>query len=632
MNLSPAQDAIVHAPRGPLLVTATAGSGKTRVLTERIRFLLQENPKEEILALTFTNKAADEMQKRLNDIDQLEQRTFIGTLHSFAQDILQRHGHHIGVAAKLHIFEREEDKLRLLDEIVDTSASMVCTPSAEYLGQPLDRDRRRQLYDWLNVISRIKRNLWTEEDIIENSAEGELASYIYRSYQESLIQHGAIDFDDLLVLAYRLISEKPRIAKLIAQVYPHVCVDEAQDLNKAQYEFLKTLCKDRILSIMMVGDPNQSIYGFNDASADYMLVNFIQDFNPKEHHLIDNYRSSSWVLALANRIKPASMVNMQAATNGGGAFYTASSSEDEANWICDHIQEWLQTGKHQDIEGVIQLNNIVVLARNRYVFIPLHEELEKRQIPHYLKTTPVPADPVSEIGKVFDWAMRVRINPQDRLHERQLRLKIGATDSSKTWEHCKTEWEKIIETIQNGLTTVIDSNQPSMKSCVSPLRDILTQGKVEFSDMEKANALHDLADFEEHWQRYISQLPTGAPSSLVGFRAALAMGKTQLDQQETGVALSTVHTMKGLEYDIVFLMGLGQGTFPDYRAIDKPKAMVEEDNNVFVAITRAKRFLYISYPKYKTMPWGGTKYQDASVYWDMLLENKNELKGGKAHD
>ncbi|MFA6342946.1 MAG: 3'-5' exonuclease, partial [Fibrobacteraceae bacterium] len=124
--------------------------------------------------------------------------------------------------------------------------------------------------------------------------------------------------------------------------------------------------------------------------------------------------------------------------------------------------------------------------------------------------------------------------------------------------------------------------------------------------------------FEKHWNRYMAQLPTGAPASLDGFRSALAMGKTQADQQEKGLALSTVHTMKGLEYDIVFLMGMGQGTFPDYRALGKGRAMLEEDNNAFVAVTRAKRFLYVSYPKNKTMPWGGIKSQEPSVYWKQL--------------
>ncbi len=617
MNLSLAQNAIVHAPIGPLLVTATAGSGKTRVLTERIRYLLQQNSNDRVLALTFTNKAAEEMQNRLKGVDQLDHRTFIGTLHSFAQDLLQQHGHHIGVTQKLHIFERDEDKLRLLDDIVERPQSQVGEPSGNYLGESIDRERRAQLFQWLNEISKAKRNLWTEQEIIQNSDDGDLALYIYNSYQESLELQGAIDFDDLLILAYRLMTEKPRIAKLVAQLYPHVCIDEAQDLNKAQYEFLKAFCTGRIQSIMMVGDPNQSIYGFNDSSADYMQVNFVQDFLPTQHELVENYRSSSWVLNMANRIKPGSMRNMQAATQGGGAFFEASSSEEEASWICDRIQEWLDMGNHPDIEGPISLENMVVLARNRYVFLPLHEELERRNIENFLKKTPGPSDPVSEIGKVFDWAMRVLLNDKDKLHERQLRLKIGASNGYP-WNQCKVEWKPVVGAALQGLNPNVSAKQPSMSTCVRPLKELLQKKSVSFSEEELENALHDLQDFEQHWNRYMAQLSTGAPASLDGFRSALAMGKTQADQQEKGLALSTVHTMKGLEYDIVFLMGMGQGTFPDYRALGKGRAMLEEDNNAFVAVTRAKRFLYVSYPKNKTMPWGGIKSQEPSVYWKNL--------------
>lgn len=617
MNLSPAQEAIVHAPIGPLLVTATAGSGKTRVLTERIRFLLNQYPKEGVLALTFTNKAAEEMQSRLKGIEQLERRTFIGTLHSFAQDLLQQHGHHIGVAQKLHIFERDEDKLRLLDEIVERPASMVGESKEEYLGETLDKERRNVLFNWLNEISKAKRNLWTEQEIIDSSDQGELALYIYNSYQESLELHGAIDFDDLLIFAYRLVTEKPRIAKLVSQLYSHVCIDEAQDLNKAQYEFLKAFCAERIQSILMVGDPNQSIYGFNDSSAEFMKHCFVEDFKPSIHQLIDNYRSSMWVLEQANKIKPASMQNLNAAIQGGGDFFEASSNEEEASWICDQIQKWLGLGSHPDIEGPVTLENMVILARNRYVFLPLHEELDKRNIEHYLKKTPSPSDPVSEIGKVFDWAMRIQINEKDQLHKRQLRLKIGAANDTD-WVSCKPEWKPVIEAAFNGIHANLNNKQPSMVSCVNSLKELLTSKTVSFSDNEIENALHDLEDFETHWNRYMAQLPTGFPASLGGFRNALAMGKTQPDQQEKGLALSTVHTMKGLEYDIVFLMGMGQGTFPDYRAIGNPKTMIEEDNNAFVAVTRAKRFLYVSYPQTKTMPWGAIKQQAPSVYWDKL--------------
>jgi len=634
ISLSIAQAQIVNAPVGPILVTATAGSGKTRVLTERIRHLLDANPMHGILALTFTNKAAEEMQSRLGSIPKLDQRAFIGTLHSFAQDILQKHGRHIGYRTVPHIFERDEDRIRILNEIIDLPHAQVSEHSLPYMGESIDQNRREVLYGWLNEISKAKRNLWDNDEITLNSSDGELAVYIHEQYKDALKLQNAIDFDDLLLLAYRIVTEKPSIAQIIAQSYTHICIDEAQDLNRAQYEFIKALCCDRISSVLMVGDANQSIYGFNDSSSEFMTQEFVRDFRPAHFELVENFRSSQWVLDLANSIKPGSMKNIKAATLGRGEFCCAVSDTEEARWICDEISKLLAVGAHPELENPITCKSIVVLGRNRYVFQELHNELERRGIEHYLKKSPGALDFESETITVFDLLLRVILNGSDRLHYRQLLSRIGCHQIIRVDEFfskvldntllCEPVWAPVLTTSIQGIKAAIASSNPSIQILTGRLQELLedTEHNSAILDEERALAMHDLDELSAHWNRYVNMQATGAKLSVEAFRNAMAMGKTQPDAQEKGIALSTVHTMKGLEYDIVFLMGLGQGTFPDYRAIQKGgKALLEEDNNAFVAVTRAKRFLFVSYPKIKHMSWGGVKAQEASIYWNMLTHH-----------
>lgn len=625
IKLSTEQANIVNAPLGPILVTATAGSGKTRVLVERVRYLLSANPLDGILALTFTNKAAEEMQLRLEDVEDLDRRAFIGTLHSFALDLIQKHGKHIGIKSLPHIFERDEDRLRILDGVIEKDA----WESREARNQGVDADlgpnRKKLLYDWLNFISMAKRNLLTQEEIASSS---DTALQVFNAYQEELRALDAVDFDDFLLLACQLLSEQPRVANHIAQIYPHVCVDEAQDLNQVQYELIRILCAGRVNSVLLVGDENQSIYGFNDSSADFMNGAFRKDFKPTCFKLVENFRSSRWVLDLANKIKPGSMEKVQAGTNGEGAFFAASSEEDEAGWVCDRISDLLEKGVHEDIEGPITLSSMVVLARNRYVFKSLQEELTNRGIDHFLKRPSGSFDLESETGKVFELLLRVLLNPSDLFHCRQLFGLIGAKqraiqpnnlaaailDRTLGQSH---EWETRLEASVLGIQEAINSASPTMTGCTRRLRELLQQTEFISAGADEAVlAVHDLLDLGSHWDRYVSQQSAGTRVSLEGFRNTLAMGKTHSDADEHGLALSTVHTMKGLEYDVVFLIGLGNGTFPDYRAVQKGgKALVEESNNAFVAVTRAKRLLYASYPRTKKMPWGGIRSQEPSPYW-----------------
>lgn len=256
MNLSTNQEQIVKSPLDTAIqVLASAGSGKTRVLTERVRYILDNTKKEGVIALTFTNKAAEEMKSRLSDCDQIENRAWIATIHSVAQHILEKYSHTIGLSPELHIYERDEDRMEvfmqsLRDDGVDIDTYLNVTDSREL------RNREKKLQLYMDIFSRIKRELLSEVEIQDLYSNDDIWR-IYQDYQNSLLACGGIDYDDILVYAHRILLNQEYVSNIYRSRYKHICVDEAQDLNRAQYEFIKVLCGDAIKSVLMVGDPNQ---------------------------------------------------------------------------------------------------------------------------------------------------------------------------------------------------------------------------------------------------------------------------------------------------------------------------------------------------------------------------------------
>ena len=272
IDLSDMQKKIVYAEDGPIYVKASAGSGKTRVLTERVRYLLNKSNKK-VLALTFTNKAGEEIKERLSDISEIEKRVFVGTFHSFCQNILENHGNLIGFSKMPHIFEDEIDRIELVGQAIQQ------TPSYARKYRKQDEKQKKDFrYRVLNFISEVKRKLIADNELNKHTDDEDIV-LLYQNYQDILHAQNAIDFDDLLLLAYSLLVNFPKTAALYRRSFFAICVDEAQDLNNAQYQLLLALANDEFTNIMMVGDPNQSIYHFNGSSPDYMDKKFVGDFN-----------------------------------------------------------------------------------------------------------------------------------------------------------------------------------------------------------------------------------------------------------------------------------------------------------------------------------------------------------------
>jgi len=612
VKLSTKQKAIVETMEGAHLVLASAGSGKTRILTERIRFLLEHRKAHyKILGLTFTNKAAEEMRDRLADLVDLADNAYIGTIHSFCQMVIESHGHTIGYERPPVIMERESDRLALVEEVLRNNPALK-RYHEQHQGE---REKRQYLYNLIAFISRRKRDLLgaiRQEDDADISDEAEM---VYRDYNERLAGQRAIDFDDILLLAYRILTERPQVARFYNRTYKFICVDEAQDLNEAQYALIRVLAADNG-NVLMVGDPNQAIYGFNGSDRRFMMESFPRDFHVTIHKLKENYRSTKAVILAANALFPKSMDESRAPLSGLCEVHRLETENEEAAWIVDKIEELLARRRHPEIDDDISLSCVAVLARNRYVFIPLEKRLEAKGIPYYLKRTGSVWEMESDIGRVFDLGLRIIVNPMDRLHRGQLcelldiacshdeDLPSGPQQLRRIIERIEDNRREVLDILLNAWTTLSDdvNHFPQAVACIN---DFFSQSAGSSADAaaEYALAMQDMEYLSETWRRYAHDNAMDR-RSLGHLRNQMAMGLSTPQEKQNGLALGTVHSVKGLEFDIVFIMGMVEGTFPDYRAVRAGgKALEEEKNEAFVAMTRAKRFLFMTWPQTKFMPW-----------------------------
>ena len=620
---SPEQSTIVNAPIGqPMQVVASAGSGKTRVLTERVRYIIEKTRKDGVIALTFTNKAAEEILNRLEDIDDVNERCWIATIHAVAQRILDQYGHTIGLPSELHIYERDEDRKTIFIQSLRNSRIYIDESDEQKI-----KKRDAKIQEQLQQFATVKRELLVnDQEISSRYAENKEFLSIYNSYQEALIESGGIDFDDILVYAHRVLLEQRWCGDIYRTKYKHICVDEAQDLNKAQYEFIKALCGEKITSVLMVGDNNQMIYGFNGSSHKYFSQSFLHDFNPIQYSLKQNFRSSKAVIHLANKIKQGSQLESDFVRDGRSEIKKLEDENTEAIWICNKINELLEEKSNFEIEGDISLDKMVVIARNRFVFKKLEEHLKRLEIPYSLKKNERLVEPSSTFGKVLDLAIRLRLNKKDWVGGKKLCavLKIdipdvwGEEDLLSKFAENSLKADIPMPDIQSKLLLEIqnlDLDEPNIPKLCKTFESLIKNSRNEISnEFDKFNdeierSLIELNEFNECWTKSRRK----GFVSLLSFRNAMASGQLYEEFGKSGIILSTVQSFKGLEKDIVFLMGMCEGVFPDYRARTQEK-IEEERNNAFVAVTRARRWIYITYPNKREMPWGDTKIQQASRF------------------
>jgi DNA helicase-2/ATP-dependent DNA helicase PcrA len=614
LRLSPKQQEIVNHQEGALLVVAGPGSGKTRVLTERIRRLLAECAEQHfrILALTFTNKAANEMKERLSEFPDINSRAYIGTVHSFCMEVLDNRGKSLGLNGLPHIFESFQDRKQILLQAVQRDPLL----SSELRGFGGPKEQGQAIGRWLTAIEDLKNQLKVAELV-----EDVLLRRVYEAYSEEMAASNAIDFGDILLLTYQLFSTRPKVADFYRRQYRFICIDESQDLNEAQYQLLRALTGGEYFNVLMVGDPKQAIYEFNGASPKY-LDRFVSDFGAKRIELAENYRSSTAIVKAATALIPAYVAEGKTPIAGAIQLIRANDEAHEAELVIDYIQKLEKQG-HADIEGKVTLERCALLARNKYTFRAAEEELKKRQIPFH-KTINAFQDSESDLFKAFELAMKIAANPLDKLHLQALLLLWKATNQINSFNSVSS-FPDLIEVLsrvalsddkKNVLAAVkaigVQDDQLNIGVALKMLKCFCDSVK---ADEERAILLQDFQSWSTHWDVFVRSQP-GGQKSLSSFLANVSLGATQQPRQE-GLALLTVHASKGLEFDVVVLMGMVEGVFPDYRST-AGDALKEELRNVFVAVTRSRRLLALSYPEARKMPWGDIKLQTPSRYLKTL--------------
>ncbi len=602
-RLSPEQLSVATHADGSLLVVAGPGSGKTRVLTERIRHLLTSVPGHfRILALTFTNKAADEIKERLADLGAERERAFIGTMHGFCLEVLTERGKLVGIDGAPNIFEQYKDRREVLEKAIEEDRFL-----SDELGSIEDsKERKRRVDKWLSSISYAKSHPITcavvDDDEIRRVIE---------AYDAGMRASNAYDFDDLLLLTYRLLIDNPKLGDIYRRLYKFICIDEAQDMNEAQYAVICALCGDSHRNVMMVGDPRQSIYGFNKSGPEYM-DRFGVEFGAKRVDLTANYRSSRSVVEFAQTLDPGYMVHQQLPLPGSVTVLRGDDEQHEATLIADEMQRLFVEG-HPDVEGGIQPAKCAVLGRTRYALLSIEAELKERGIAFYKRLT-ANHENESELVEDFIVALRILANLKDRLHLATLAKRWSIPENSVSGDFVASLTAMASTSKHPGCAAVRDAIAAAAKNParvnLMPALEVLKAHADTLDETERLPIYEDSAVLSQEWDQFL-RTATGA-KNLAAFLSSKALGGTQKSLRD-GVALLTVHSSKGLEFDVVFMAGMADGVFPDYRATGA-KERAEETRNAFVAATRSRRLLYLTYPLSRVMPWGDVRRQRPSPF------------------
>ncbi len=616
MNLSNKQKAIVDCNDKYISVSAGAGSGKTRVVVEKIQKCMTElQPNQKILAITFSNKASDELKQRLQQVfdeKTIHERIFIGTIHNFCNNVLMTYGHLVGVSNQTMVLSNQEDEYNILETVVKQIPRL----SMRYMGLN-SKQARAETVKILSDISIRKRSLILPEEEKENKLIGEIQSLL----GDIMLNQNLMDFDDLILYTYKLFKLFPAILSIYQRMYCYVFVDEAQDINKAQYEIIKFMAGSNN-SIMMVGDPKQAIYGFSGGSYYYFTTRFPNDFQVTKFQLDENYRSAQLIVSAANKLESNDKSTSMYPIKGEFTIEGYENPIEEAYSIVTHIKALMEE-KNEFLDELPNYSDIAIIARNRYVFTELTKQLEKFSFPYSMKLSPRGCfSSESDFMRAFEALLFLNANPKDKIHLDRIseifKLKkansidelIDNIEDDYTYKDVFWELQKKLKIM--SLNVEEDVNLvPILKSLKTTVDDI----SMTKTNEEKQMVLNDINLWFENWNLYLRNSELGNRKYKNFIRTIPLLSFTP--PQNNTITLSTVHMTKGLEYPIVFIMGLEDGTFPDYRAVQAydsgmENEMLEEKHNLFVAITRAKRLCYLSFSKSKMMPWGKEKKQKMS--------------------
>jgi DNA helicase-2/ATP-dependent DNA helicase PcrA len=602
-GLNPAQRTAVSADDGPLLIFAGAGSGKTRVLTHRIAWLIQQGRAQpgEILAVTFTNKAAREMRSRVEQLLSLAAGyIWMGTFHAIAARILRRDGSAAGIDRRFVIYD-EADRLAAVKRA---------------MSEMRIDEKRHPPGSIVEFISRAKDELLSPTDRAQSAGTHfeELAAQVYARYQVFIEANHALDFDDLLLRTVKLFEEHPKVLERYQTRFKYVMVDEYQDTNRAQYLMVRHLAA-RHRNLCVVGDDDQSIYGWRGADVRNIL-SFERDYPEAQIvKLEQNYRSSQTILDAAYHVikeNPNRAPKRLWTQRRGGVKIVVAQAYDEQEEALAVAHEVLRLVA----QGDYRLNDLAVLYRTNAQSRALEEVLLRRGVPYRLIGGPRFYER-REVKDILAY-LRLVANPQDTLAFSRVinvpRRKLGEKALAQLgyWAdaHGISPWDALAR-----LEEMTDL-APAAAAALAAFRDLVMEAGqaggerrlVELIDLLLIRTGYERhikdgrADADERWGNVLELrglaseydgLPAGEGLQAFLEDVALMSDVDSLDERGQGMTLITLHMVKGLEFPVVFMLGMEEGLFPHSRSLDSPGELEEERRLAYVGMTRAKDRLYL---------------------------------------
>ncbi len=585
------KEAVLHID-GPCLVIAGAGSGKTRVLTTRIANLIENGiPSYNILAITFTNKAAKEMRERLERIVP-DNNSFVGTFHSLGVRILRENAPLLGLDRTFNIID-SDDVISIIKKIMKEKGFDPKLTSPAYIR---------------NKISNIKNEMLSDDDIVKfyNTPQDKVAEKVYYEYIDILKKNNSVDFDDLLRLPVKLFIENPDILESYQDRYKYILIDEYQDTNEVQYKLSKLLAK-KYKNIFIVGDPDQSIYMFRGANFRNIL-NFEKDYkNAKVIPLEENYRSTKYILDAANSViknnKERKEKTLWSSVGEGQKtkYLRAYDDKHEIQMVVDEIKRLIDEGYKK--------NEIAILYRTNAQSRLVEEMFLKANMPYKVVGSYYFYNR-KEVKDLICY-LRLILNNHDEISLRRVinvpKRGIGDATIAKLELEAKEQNTSIFEVISKGKEQlfkelILHLTEESDNLSLTELIDLIlneTGMREEYEaekTMESERRLEVLEEFKSITKSFEDR--TGS-TSLSDFleEISLIADVTEHQENEDVVTLMTMHSAKGLEFEVVFLVGMEDGIFPHQNSFCEEGGLEEERRLCYVGITRAKRKLYISNAK-----------------------------------
>ena len=627
-NLNELQKKAVLHQEGPCLVIAGAGSGKTKVLTTRIANLIESGvPSYQILAITFTNKAAKEMRDRLETLAK-DNKAFVGTFHSFGLRVIRENVNTLGMTSNFTILD-SDDVTSLVKKILKEKGYDTKEVSPSYIK---------------NRISFIKNEMLTDAEVEKffQSEIEKIAYEIYREYNIKLKKNNSVDFDDLLRIPVLLFQNHPDILEFYQNKYQYILIDEYQDTNEVQYKLVKLLSK-KYQNLFVVGDPDQSIYQFRGANYKNIL-NFERDYpNTVVIPLEDNYRSTKMILDAANSViknnKERKEKNLRS-HHGDGVktkFMVGYDEKYEISLVIEEIKKLLEQGYKK--------RNIAIFYRTNAQSRVIEEQFLKANIPYKV------------VGSYYFYSrkeikdlicyLRLILNQNDDISLRRVinvpKRGIGPTSVNKLEQKSIEENKSMFDAITSGKelefkNLILDIKKESESLSLTELVDCVLEKsgmKKELEtdpSLESELRLDNLMEFKSITATYED---TTGSVDLGDFleEISLIADISEHKNDDDVVTLMTLHSAKGLEFPVVFLVGMEEGIFPHQNSFTEEGGLEEERRLCYVGITRAEEKLYLTCARSRMM-YGRTNRNPMSRFIkeidsDLLESDNNEMQSEK---